>query len=214
MFTGLVRQVGEVTVREPRDEGIRFVFAARELALDLGPGDSVAIDGACLTVAELGGSGFAVDAVPATLSRTTLGEFEPGRRVNLEPALRAGEPLGGHLVQGHVDAVGEVVEALGEREALVVRVALPQEVARFTVARGSIALDGVSLTVAELSGGVAQVAIIPYTLGHTNLDRLAAGSRVNLEADLIGKYVAQMLEPHAADDRPPGAASGRTGRSE
>lgn len=196
MFTGLIEHVGEVSVREPRDGHVRFVIAAPGLAGDLAAGDSVAVDGACLTVAEPGEDAFAVEAVPTTLGRTTLADIKPGRRVNLERAVRAGEPLGGHIVQGHVDAVGEVVAAVREDEALILRIALPAGVAEYTVERGSLTVDGVSLTVAGLSGAVAKLAIIPYTLGHTNLGRLGAGARVNLEADLIGKYVARLLHPY------------------
>lgn len=195
MFTGLVEHVGEVMAREAGEGHVRFVIASPGLAPDLRPGDSVAVDGVCLTVAEPGEEAFAVEAVPTTLGRTTLGEIEAGRRVNLERAVRAGEPLGGHIVQGHVDAVGEVVGATREDEALVLRIALPDGVAEYTVERGSLTVDGVSLTVAGLAGTVAKLAIIPYTLGHTNLGRLGVKSRVNLEADVIGKYVARLLEP-------------------
>jgi riboflavin synthase len=196
MFTGLVEHVGEVTAREPREGGARFTIAAADLVGELTAGDSVAVDGACLTVSDLAGSAFSVHAVPTTLGRTTLGEMAPGRRVNLERAVRAGEPLGGHLVQGHVDAVGEIVGVDRDEDALVLRVRLPAEVEASTVERGSLTVDGVSLTVADLSAGVAKLAIIPYTLGHTNFDRLEAGARVNLEADIIGKYVARLLVPY------------------
>ncbi|MFW6039815.1 MAG: riboflavin synthase [Gemmatimonadota bacterium] len=200
MFTGLIEHVGEVTRREEREGRARFAIRAPGLAPELVPGDSVTVDGVCLTVTgppDADGC-FAVDAVPTTLGRTTLDEVRPGRRVNLEPALRAGDPLGGHLVQGHVDAVGVVASAEREEEALVLRIRLPDEIAATTVERGSLTVDGVSLTVAGLSDGVAKLAIIPYTLGHTNLDRLEAGARVNLEADVIGKYVARLLDPYRA----------------
>ena len=202
MFTGLVQQVGEVTAGEDGPGGRRLVIGAAGLAERLAPGDSVAIDGVCLTVTELVADAgtFAVDIVPTTLRRTTLGEVAPGRRVNLEAAVRAGEPLGGHIVQGHVDGVGVVTYATREDEALVLGVLLPDEVAPFTVERGSLTLDGVSLTVAELAGRVAKLAIIPYTLGHTNLGRLEEGTPVNLEADVIGKYVARLLDPYRPDD--------------
>jgi len=208
MFTGLVQQVGEVTAGEDGPGGRRLVIGAAGLAERLAPGDSVAIDGVCLTVSELVADAgtFAVDIVPTTLRRTTLGEVAPGRRVNLEAAVRAGEPLGGHIVQGHVDGVGVVTYATREDEALVLGVLLPDEVAPFTVERGSLTLDGVSLTVAELAGRVAKLAIIPYTLGHTNLGRLEERARVNLEADVIAKYVARLLDPYRPDEDegPPG----------
>lgn len=200
MFTGLIEHVGEVTGREEREGGARFTIRGPGLVPELVPGDSVAVDGVCLTVTEppdADGS-FAVDAVPTTLGRTTLGEVGAGRRVNLEPAVRAGDPLGGHIVQGHVDGVGTVVAVDREEDALVLRIRLPEAVAATTVERGSLTVDGVSLTVAGLSDGVAKLAIIPYTLGHTNLNRLEAEARVNLEADLIGKYVARLLDPYRA----------------
>lgn len=197
MFTGLIRHVGRIESREAREGAMRFVIEAPGLEPELAAGDSVSVDGVCLTAAELQAGTLAVDAVPTTLGRTTLADFRPGRPVNLERAVRAGEPLGGHIVQGHVDGVGEVLEAAREAEALVLRIRLPGEVSQFTVDRGSLTVDGVSLTVAELSDGVAKLAIIPYTLGHTNLGRLEAGARVNLEADVIGKYVARLLAPYA-----------------
>ena len=196
MFTGLVQHVGQVVGREARPDAARFRIVAPGLVSELRDGDSVAVDGTCLTVADVDEAEFSVDAVPTTLDRTTLGEVEPGRRVNLERAIRAGEPLGGHIVQGHVDGVGEVADVSREADALVLRVRLPEEVAVYTVERGSLTLDGVSLTVADLSAGVAKLAIIPYTLGHTNLDRLEEGVRVNLEADVIGKYVARLMDPY------------------
>ena len=202
MFTGLVQHVGEVTAREDRAVGTRLVIEATPLADRLVQGASVAIDGVCLTVAELRGDAgaFSVDAVPTTLRRTTLGEIRPGRRVNLEAAVRAGEPLGGHIVQGHVDGVGTVATATRDDDALVLAIRLPDEVAPFTVERGSLTVDGVSLTVAGLSGRVAKLAIIPYTLGHTTLGRLKGGTSVNLEADVIAKYVARLLDRYRPDD--------------
>lgn len=206
MFTGLIAAVGEVVGRTDSGGGVRFEFRAPGGLLEnLAEGDSVAVDGVCLTVTGLQRDGFAVEAVPTTLDRTTLGEFAPGRAVNLEPAVRAGDALGGHIVQGHVDGVGEVASAEDEGEGRLLRIRLPEGVREFTVERGSLTVDGVSLTVAGLAGEVAELAIIPYTLGHTNLGRLEAGARVNLEADLIGKYVVRLLDPYQ---------SGREHRSE
>lgn len=205
MFTGLVQHVGQLSSRTNDAGGaggVRFEFVAPGLAAELAPGDSVAVDGVCLTAAEIDTmtGTFAVDAVPTTLERTTLADMEPGRRVNLERAVRAGEPLGGHIVQGHVDGVGVVTAASHDDEALVLGIRLPDTVAPFTVERGSLTVDGVSLTVAGLSGGVAKLAIIPYTLGHTNLGRLKVGALVNLEADVIAKYVARLLTRYRPDD--------------
>lgn len=191
MFTGLVEAVGAIVQREPLDGGA-VLRIETPLAGELEEGESIAVDGACLSVVAADADAFRVEAIRTTLSRTTLRDAAPGRRVNLERALRAGDRLGGHFVQGHVDAVGEVAEVEPAGETVLVRIRLPEEVARITIARGSLAVDGVSLTVNELEGTVAEVAIIPYTWRHTALDRLGAGARVNLEGDLLGKYVEKL----------------------
>lgn len=194
MFTGLVEEVGYIRDPRPLENGRAFrveAFAVRE---GMAVGDSVAVDGVCLTVAALVPGGFEVQAVATTLERTTLGEYEAGRRVNLERALRLGDRLGGHLVQGHVDGVGTVrsVNPLGE--LVLIDVVVPAEVAEVTVLHGSIAVNGVSLTVNDLrEKGVVGLSIIPYTWEHTALSDLQPGERVNLEGDLIGKYVRQLL---------------------
>ena len=196
MFTGLVETVGRVMERQEFGEGIRFRLSAPGLAGSLGDGDSLAIDGVCHTVFDVAEEDFTFESIRTTLSRTTLGEFVPGREANLERAIRAGEPMGGHLVQGHVDGVGVMVEVEKAKETVFLRFRMPPEVARLTVLYGSIALDGISLTVNRLFQDVAEVAIIPYTWDHTNVNRLEAGARVNLEADLVGKYVDQLLRPY------------------
>lgn len=195
MFTGLVEAEGTVRAREPRAGGVAFTVEG-PFAAELEDGESVAIDGACLSVTRREGKTFGVEAIRTTLGRTTLGGFEPGRRVNLERALRVGDRLGGHLVQGHVDGVGEVVSVERADETVFVRLRMPEEVARLTVVHGSIAVDGVSLTVNDRDGSVAEVAIVPYTWEHTAMDRLGPGSRVNLEADLMGKYVDRLVRPY------------------
>ena len=196
MFTGLVETAGIVLRREEFEEGIRFRLSAPDLAGTLSEGDSLSIDGVCHTVFAIEGEEFSFESVRTTLSRTTLGEFGPGRKANLERAIRAGEPMGGHLVQGHVDGVGEMVEVEQAGETVFLRFRMPDEVARLTVLYGSIAMDGISLTVNRLFQDVAEVAIIPYTWEHTNVSRLEGGTRVNLEADLVGKYVDQLLRPY------------------
>jgi len=196
MFTGLVETVGRVVRREEFDRGIRFRMSAPELVGCLGEGDSLAIDGVCHTVFDVTQESLSFESIRTTLSRTTLGEFTPGREVNLERAIRAGEPMGGHLVQGHVDGVGEITEVEKAGETVFLRFRMPTEIARLTVLYGSIALDGISLTVNRLFQDVAEVAIIPYTWSHTNVGRLTSGSRVNIEADLVGKYVDQLLRPY------------------
>lgn len=195
MFTGLVEATGTIRGREPAEQGIGLVIGS-ELAALLEAGDSVAVDGACLTVTEAAAGRFRVDVVATTLEKTTLGEMDEGRSVNLERALCAGDRLGGHLVQGHVDAVGTVTSVNRTGETVLLAVELPGPVARTTVLHGSLTLDGVSLTVAGLTGSVAEVAIIPYTWEHTALDRLRPGDRVNLEADVLGKYVEKLLRPY------------------
>lgn len=195
MFTGIVEEVGRVGAVRPLGGGRRIELEASAVLAGLRPGDSVAVDGVCLTATEITARGLAVDATATTLSRTTLGELAEGRAVNLERAMAADGRFGGHLVQGHVDGVGTVVAIQEDEEQHLVDVALPEEVARATVERGSLAVDGVSMTVAEMpSPTVARLAVIPYTWTHTNFARLRPGSAVNLEADLIGRYVAKHLE--------------------
>jgi len=199
MFTGLVEAVGRVMRVEPTDANIEFEVEAPDLTGGLSSGDSIAVDGVCQTVTAVDGARFRFVSVPATLSRTTFGSYEAGREVNLERALAAGQPIGGHIVQGHVDDVASVLGVDPVEDGARLRIRLTPEVARVTVPRGSLAVDGVSLTVAELTGEVAEIAIIPYTLSHTSFGRLRAGATVNVEADLIGKYVEKLVRPHLAD---------------
>ena len=197
MFTGIVRAVGEVAGRERRREGVRLTIGGIPFSDCLRPGDSVALAGVCTTVTDIRDAAFAVDVVEATLARTTIGDWRQGEPVNLEPALRAGDRLGGHMVQGHVDGVGTVAAAVWEGSAGTLEIVLPDGLEAMTVSQGSLAIDGVSLTVNQLAGTIARFAIIPYTWTHTTLGRLAPGARVNLEADLIGKYVARAVGPYA-----------------
>ena len=212
MFTGLVETVGTIESREEFDRGMRFRLVAPGFAETLSEGESVALDGVCHTVFEVDASNqsFRFESIRTTLSRTTLGEFKPGRAVNLERAIRAGDPMGGHLVQGHVDGTGEMTEVETAGETVFLRIRLPQEVRRLTVLYGSIAIDGISLTVNRLMEDVAEVAIIPYTFQHTNVSRLRSGDRVNLEADMIGKYVDRLLEPYRGTGASTARVEGRT----
>jgi len=180
VFTGIVREVGRVV----EFDGSRLVVEATTNAAG---GDSVAVDGVCLTV--LDGSRLAFDVVPETLSRTTLGALRPGDGVNIEPALRAGDPLGGHHVQGHVDGIGRV-RSTGEP----VWIDAPVDILRYCVEKGSITVDGVSLTIAAVDDAGFAVALIPHTLTATTLGELEAGDAVNLEADVLAKYVERLLE--------------------
>ncbi|MEX0907185.1 MAG: riboflavin synthase [Gemmatimonadota bacterium] len=196
MFTGLITAVGTVSDAHPVSNGLQLAIATPPSFMDgVRPGDSIAVDGVCQTVVALGADSFTVLAIDTTLSRTTLGQLTAGRRVNLELALALGQRLGGHLVQGHVDGVGRVLSVEEQGEHVLVTVSLPPEVAEVTVLHGSIAIDGVSLTVNALPArGSAQVALIPYTWGHTSLSRLEPGSAVNLEGDMLGRFVVHYLK--------------------
>jgi riboflavin synthase len=189
MFTGLVREVGTVAAFD----GSRLEIDAPETARGAGIGDSVAIDGVCLTVVAREGSRLSFDAVPETLARTSLGSLVPGRRVNLEPALRAGDALGGHYVQGHVDGVGAVRSIESEGDGRRIWFDAPAELLRYVVEKGSIALQGTSLTVAAVDDTGFAVALIPHTLEATTLGALGEGDPVNLEADVLAKYVEKLV---------------------
>ncbi len=195
MFTGLVTAVGTVERSEAAGDGRDLVVSApyQDLAL----GESIAVDGACLTLETITSGGFSVHVVATSLARTALGGYTAGRRVNLERALRAGDRLGGHLVQGHVDGVGTVGSVARSGDALLIDISAPTEVAEVSVPLGSIAVDGVSLTVNAIPRpGVIQVSLIPFTLQHTTLGERRPGDRVHLEADAIGKYVRQLAAAH------------------
>ena len=195
MFTGIVEEVGVVAAVREAGGGVEMDVRARTVLEGIALGDSIAMDGVCLTATAFGAEGYTVQAVATTLGRTTLGEFAPGRRVNLERAAALGARLGGHLVQGHVDGVGEVVSVVPRGELVLIDFTLPPEVDEVTILHGSITLNGISLTVNGLPApGTAQVSIIPFTWEHTNLADLRPGSRVNLEGDLIGKYVRRLLD--------------------
>ena len=191
MFTGLVHEIGEVESVERTDAGARLRVRAG-LAGMLEPGDSVSVAGVCLTVAQRGDGTFEADVMNQTLTVTTLGALGPSDSVNLEPALRAGDPLGGHLVQGHVDCVGAVVGLREDGVARRVFVELPAGAGRYVVDRGSIALDGVSLTVAGMDTGACEVSLIPETLERTTLGNAVPGRPVNLEVDVLAKYVEKL----------------------
>ena len=197
MFTGLVEAIGTIDRVEDTDAGREF--RVRAPWHDLTLGESVALNGACLTVRSALGGSFVVAAVPTTLDRTTIGAWAVGTQVNLERAMKVGDRLGGHLVQGHVDAVGTVRSLERRESALLVDVEVPREVARLLVPHGSITVDGVSLTVNALPAvGTVQVSLIPWTEEHTTLGRLQPGDRVHLEGDVIGKYVQALLTPYQA----------------
>ena len=193
MFTGLIREVGRVAAVDGGADGVRLTIEAPETARDARLGDSIALSGVCLTVVDRTDGRLAFDAVPETLARSSLQTLEPGSRVNVEPALRAGEPLGGHYVQGHVDGVGRIRSVEPEGDGRRIWVDAPPELMRYVVEKGSVAVEGTSLTVAGLDRRGFAVALIPHTLGETTLGEIEPGDPVNLEADVLAKYVEKLL---------------------
>lgn len=201
MFTGIIQEIGTVARAEPRAgaEGardLRLEIAFVKMAPDrLGLGDSICVDGVCLTVAERGPSSFIADVSAETLAVTTLGGKQAGAHVNLEPALRAGDSLGGHWVSGHVDGIAEVLSTAEDARSRRVELAAPRELARYVARKGSVTLDGVSLTVNTVQGTRFSINLIPHTLAVTTLGALARGSRLNLEIDLLARYVERLNAP-------------------
>ncbi len=198
MFTGIVKEQG--TVAAVGTDGDRLKLTIEASFDDLVLGESIALNGACLTVMELGPGNFSVEAIVTTRERTTLGELGVGARVNLERALAVGERLGGHFVQGHVDGVAEILKVTPRDDAVLIDVKIPDEIAAVTVLHGSIALDGVSMTVNAIpEPGVVQVSVIPFTYEHTTLGSFGVGDRIHVEGDMLGKFVKQLLDTRAAD---------------
>ena len=194
MFTGLVTAVGRVRSVAQRGDRVRLTIEAPYRDLELG--ESVAVAGACLTVVDLADGAFSVDVITTTRGRTRLGDLQKGDSLNLERALRADDRMGGHFVQGHVDAVVDVATVAEQADALLVNLTVPAELAVLAVPHGSITVDGVSLTVNAIPGpGVVQVSLIPYTRDHTTLGKLKPGDRVHVEGDVLGKFVRQLMQP-------------------
>lgn len=195
MFTGIVVDVGTVKVQEPRGGDVRMVIGLDRIEPgSLHLGDSICVQGCCLTVTELIGRAFAADVSRETLSLTRLGDLAVGSPVNLEPSLKAGDALGGHLVSGHVDGVAQVVSLAGDARSTRVKIAVPDHLAKYVARKGSVAIDGVSLTVNEVEGSTFGVNLIPHTQAVTTLGRLSPGSRVNLEVDQVARYIERMLQ--------------------
>ncbi|KHK99513.1 riboflavin synthase subunit alpha [Microbacterium mangrovi] len=204
MFTGIVEEVGEITATEPSGDGIRLTVHAPKAVSDAGHGDSIAVSGVCLTVVDQGDDWFTADVMKQSLDMTTLEGIAPGRRVNLERAMAAHGRLGGHIVQGHVDGTGEVLEVRPGAEWQVLRIAMPADLAPLVVDKGSITLDGTSLTVSATSPAPSagsgtdfqhwfEVSLIPETLAATTLGALRVGDRVNLETDILARHVERLL---------------------
>ncbi len=198
MFTGLVESVGIIKAVEPMPTGFRLRIAAGDLARSLTMGASIAVDGVCLTALEVTADEFTTEVSPETVQRTNMGEYREGTRVNLERPLRAGAELGGHFVQGHVDAVCRLTEVVEEDDFVRISLSVPDDQRCFLVEKGSVALNGVSLTVASMTAEGFEVQLIPHTLERTNLVADGRAEQLNLEVDILGKYVAQFVAPHLA----------------
>ena len=198
MFTGIVQDVGRVLASEPRGGDVRLTIGCERLDLaSARVGDSLCVQGCCLTAIELRAKTFTADVSRETLALTTLGDLEPGAAVNLETALRAGDPLGGHLVSGHIDGVARVTAVESEARSQRLTIAAPAGLARYLAPKGSVAVDGVSLTINSVAGASFGVNIIPHTQSTTTLGQLAVGARVNLEVDQIARYVYRLMLPYA-----------------
>jgi riboflavin synthase len=199
MFTGLIEEVGTVKAVAMRQGARKFTISAGEVLNGLSIDDSVAVSGVCLTVVALLDHSFQVEAVAETLRKTTLGSWQSGRKVNLERSLRLADRMGGHLVQGHVDGVARVSDLQSPASGQLVSFALPGHLTKYVISEGSIAIDGVSLTVARLQENIATVSLIPHTLQKTTLSDLHVGSQVNVEVDLIGKYIEKLMSAAASN---------------
>ncbi|MCG6885964.1 MAG: riboflavin synthase [Proteobacteria bacterium] len=208
MFTGIIQAVGQVAAIESKNEDLRVRVRTGKLDLaDVQPGDSIAVNGVCLTAVKLPGDGFWADVSGETLARTTLGTLRVNSNVNLEKALTPTTRLGGHLVSGHVDGIGEVVERTSEGRSVRFTIKAPDELARYIAEKGSICVDGISLTVNGVAGSQFELNIVPHTLQETTMDSFQAGTRVNLEVDLIARYLERLLQGDAAANAEQGGVS-------
>jgi riboflavin synthase len=198
MFTGIVEEMGRLKSREGSGAGARLIITARKVLEGLKAGDSIAVNGVCLTVTEFGRDSFTAHVMPETLRKTDLADLPPGQPVNLERALTLGGRLGGHLVSGHIDGTASLARRRTEGNAVVLFFQAPAALLRYVIPKGSVAVDGVSLTVASVDGSGFSVSLIPHTAAETTLGRKRPGAAVNLEVDLIGKYVEKLLQPYAA----------------
>lgn len=193
MFTGLIQRVGTVTQIQPGPDGKQLRIRCPDLAAQIRVDDSIAVNGVCLTASAVDAEGFQAHAIPVTLAKTTTGSLQAGSKVNLELALRLGDRLGGHLVQGHVNGIGRIVDIAVTGDNWLIRIAFPVALRKYLISEGSIAVDGISLTIAALDDAEFTVSIIPHTLQCTTLGGKSVGDAVNLETDLLGKYVENLL---------------------
>jgi riboflavin synthase len=193
MFTGLVEELGSVQAVESGAQSARITVRAKVVVDDLKMGDSIAVNGTCLTVVAFGADWFTADVMPETMRRTVLGTLQNGEKVNLERTLRVGDRLGGHIVSGHIDGVGSIRRKERNDNAIVISIAAPEEVMRYVVEKGSITIDGISLTIVALGPDWFSVSLIPHTAALTTLGHKGVGGKVNLEGDIIGKYVEKLL---------------------
>lgn len=193
MFTGLIEEIGQIAAVQKQGGAVRFTISATEITQDLAVDDSISVNGVCLTAIRVSPQKFDVEAVEETLRKTTLGSFRTATKVNLERCLRLSDRLGGHIVQGHVDSVGEVISFREQQGGRLLTIRLPADRMRYIISEGSIAVNGVSLTVARIEDNRITISLIPHTLGKTTLGDLYAGDSVNIEVDLVGKYVENLL---------------------
>ncbi len=201
MFTGIIEELGTIRKITTGRDGARLEVLARTVLTDAKLGDSIAVNGVCLTVVDKSSDWFAADMSAETLRRTSLRQAQAGTRVNLERAMSASSRFGGHIVQGHVDGTGQFLEAKASGDGWIVRIGFPAELARYIVEKGSITVDGISLTVAALGDGWFEIAVIPHTWKATNLSTLQRNAAVNLEVDIIAKYVERMMQPFAGSSQ-------------
>lgn len=201
IFTGIIQELGVVVKLQVRQDAARLTVGAEKVLAGVQLGDSIAVNGVCLTVVDFSERHFTVDIMPETLRRTNLAELKPGDIVNLEPALTLGARLGGHLVSGHIDDVGRIAARHQEGNAIILRISAPPAVMKYIIPKGSIAVDGISLTVTSLEKSAFTVSVIPHTAAQTNLGQRKVNDPVNLENDLIGKYVARLLAGQEEDEK-------------
>lgn len=214
MFTGIIEELGEVSSIQRGSQSIEIEIKAHEILNDVEIGDSIATNGVCLTVTDFTENRFTVDVMPETIRKSSLDDLQIGDRVNLERALRLQDRLGGHLVSGHIDGRGEIKKRRREDNAILFTISLPQELKKYVIPKGSIAIDGISLTIAELFAHEFIVSIIPHTAEVTNLGKKEVGDVVNLEVDLIGKYVERMLTfKSKADDNETSSDNSKVNRN-